>query len=425
MSQPLLPHSQEAEEAILGSCLLRAQSIDAALAQGLTANQFYSPIYSAIFDLMVRMRMDGELFDTAIVHERLRVERPGQDHSRLLLDLASGTPSFNSGQHAQIIVEHAYRRRLIQHAYELQQSAMQGADLRSTLDIMQNLLADAPEDEKTTWAPLDLTHQWERPLEEMFPPPTLGMRIDGRKMLCPGATTMLMASPGSGKTFLACAMTMEAALRQRHTVYLDFESDPTGRQIVGRLRQNWVGEEIRPWFTYMHPKGRLSPMDRLIVERTQRKLKPELVVIDGFNKLLALQGLKMNEATDIAKAFEVAIDPWRSDETAIVLIDHVAKERGLGQPQYAIGSQAKIGLVDYAFHVDPEKDNRIAKGRTGGSKLCLAKDRNSDMLPFTTTEDHVFGTLFIKSHSNGTWDHTIGMPPGLRGPALSFAMDAR
>ena len=114
ISQPL-PHSIEAEQALIGGLMLRNDAFDS-IAEVLSDSDFYSRDHQLIFNAMARLAADNQPFDPITLAESLQNsnELASVGGAEYLVDLASSTPSSaNVKAYTQIVLERSIVRQLI------------------------------------------------------------------------------------------------------------------------------------------------------------------------------------------------------------------------------------------------------------------------------------------------------------------------
>ena len=119
-SQPL-PHSIEAEQAVLGGLMLKNDAFDS-IAEILSDSDFYSKDHQLIFNAMHRLAAEGQPFDPITLSEFLKNnnELGAIGGAEYLVDLAHGTPSSaNIKAYTQIVLERSIVRQLIGAASEM------------------------------------------------------------------------------------------------------------------------------------------------------------------------------------------------------------------------------------------------------------------------------------------------------------------
>ena len=114
ISQPL-PHSIEAEQAVIGGLMLRNDAFDS-IAEVLSDSDFYSRDHQLIFNAMARLAADNQPFDPITLAESLQNSNQlaSVGGAEYLVDLASSTPSSaNVKAYTQIVLERSIVRQLI------------------------------------------------------------------------------------------------------------------------------------------------------------------------------------------------------------------------------------------------------------------------------------------------------------------------
>ena len=127
MSQEL-PHSNEAEQAILGSMLVYPKVVRIVFDQGLQAEDFYLNIHQRIFRAMNYLSENGKPIDATSLITRLQDSDElhmvgGADYILKLSDTA--VSQANSAHYIEIIKNRAHLRRLIETAEMIAQDAYQ------------------------------------------------------------------------------------------------------------------------------------------------------------------------------------------------------------------------------------------------------------------------------------------------------------
>lgn len=120
ISQPL-PHSLEAEQAVLGGLMLKNDAFDA-VAEVLADSDFYSPDHRSIFNAMAALAAEDQPFDPITLTESLQnanqLNQVGG--AGYIVDLAENTPSSANVQaYTQIVLERSIVRQLISASSEI------------------------------------------------------------------------------------------------------------------------------------------------------------------------------------------------------------------------------------------------------------------------------------------------------------------
>ena len=111
----VMPHSQEAEQSVIGAMLLDQEAIAAAM-EILTGEDFYQKQYGMVFEAMVSLYSEGKPVDLVTLQNRLQEsdappEVCSMDYVQALL--AATPTSANIRHYAQIVADKAQLRRLI------------------------------------------------------------------------------------------------------------------------------------------------------------------------------------------------------------------------------------------------------------------------------------------------------------------------
>jgi hypothetical protein len=221
------------------------------------------------------------------------------------------------------------------------------------------------------WEPIDLGPVLRG--GQVTQPPTVFERVDGVRLLYARRLNLFMGETESMKTWLAQVAVAQELQADHHVIYVDYEDGP--ETIVERLRALGVSaEEIERNLTYLNPGGRFDELAQAVVtEALQRRGVPSLCVVDGVTEAMSDIGLDPLKGTDVA-GFYAGSPRWLANTgAAVVLIDHVTKDRE-GRGRWAIGSERKLSGLDgaaYGF----ETLEPFGRGKTGRVKITVAKDR--------------------------------------------------
>lgn len=409
------PRNIEAEESLIGAALIASWCIEAGSLH-VTAEDFWLPKHKAIWQALVDLHDAGHPTDpvTVAAHLERRGELAVVGGSIALVELQAGTPTISNAEHyARLVATEADRRRALVALYEAQVAVQDGhRDLSEILGAVAETASASRV--QSSWDGVEVPWDSER---AVIPPATMGARVDMAMCVSPGAVGLLIAPPESSKSMFAQSLCIEAALMGRHAVYIDLES--RAERVVARVRQHIDGGRCRGWLHYIRPEAPMSTSDRWKARKRVADLCPAVVIIDGYNALLAKYRLDSNKTSDIAMIAEQVVGPWSGPDTCTLLIDHISKEDDRQGRKTAIGSIAKTGLVDYALAFTPDADNRIARGSVGWATITVEKDRDGELRRHCR-DYRTFGQFTVSSDAHGRWEHAITMPPGMNGPMMTW-----
>lgn len=226
-------------------------------------------------------------------------------------------------------------------------------------------------DDRTSWDPVPLA-----PIlhaiaagESAGPVPELMPRTDGLHLLYPGELHSLAGEPESGKGLIVCAEAVRLMTTGQHVVYLDFED--TAPSVVSRLIALGAPHDaLLERLIYVQPDAApaLDAIPRLLRGNT-----PRLAIVDGLTEAYALLGLDAHSNTDAATFFHRLPRPIAAAGAAVVLIDHVVKDKE-GRGRFALGAGHKLAGVAVAYGIDVV--DRPSRTHTGKVKITLSKDRH-------------------------------------------------
>lgn len=118
----ILPHSIEAEKAVIGSMIMDADAI-AAASEIITGDDFYQRQYGLLFDAMVELAGEGKPVDLVTLQENLKMKDVPEELCSIefISELVNQVPtSANIRHYAQTVYEKAALRRLIKASEEIE-----------------------------------------------------------------------------------------------------------------------------------------------------------------------------------------------------------------------------------------------------------------------------------------------------------------
>jgi replicative DNA helicase len=217
MTDRPLPHSAEAEAAVLGAVLFNPALATGDAVGRLDEDDFYLSAHCTIYKAVLHLVSQHKPSDMVTVTQRLRdlgvLEEVGG--AGYLTDLiAIAPPSGTIEAHVEIIEEKAMRRRMIQTAYEVQslaadetQTALALAELagRSFTDIGSRVAGKRSEDLRPLVASRDEYNAWCKRVVDVSA--DLGRWLPSLREPCGrlagGEMVLVVGSTGVGKTALS------------------------------------------------------------------------------------------------------------------------------------------------------------------------------------------------------------------------------
>ncbi|MBR9910762.1 MAG: replicative DNA helicase [Gammaproteobacteria bacterium] len=244
-----MPHSIEAEQAVLGGLMLDNQRFDQ-VSEILSETDFYRESHSQIFLMMARLAEDGQPLDVITLSEELHrndlLERVGG--LSYLSEMASHTPSAtNISAYARIVRERSTLRQLIHAANEISRSSQNPAGLDSDdlLQMAERRVAQIAEERPKDGGFLDANSLLKISVEKIDQRFRSGSDLTGLSSGLtdldertsgwqPGELIILAARPSMGKTALALNF-VEAAIMTQSKPALVFSMEMPADALVMRM----------------------------------------------------------------------------------------------------------------------------------------------------------------------------------------------
>ncbi len=340
LEDPQLPHSLEAEQAVLGGLMLANQAFDD-VAGVLADADFFLREHRVIFTAMGRLAQDGQPLDALTLSESLKsnnqLAQVGGD--AYLIDLVNNAPSTaNIRVYAQIVVERAVVRRLIDAATDIlrkgynplgwDSSKLLAEAERRLLEVMEHRpkeggFRDATEILREVIARIDELYQNDSSITGL----ASGFAdLDAMTSGWQDADLVIVAGrPSMGKTAFALNMAEHAILHQDRPV-LVFSLEMPASQLVMRMLSS-MGRIDQSRMR----SGRLEPEDFNKLAGAAARLKDRPLFIDdtaGLNPMELRNRVRrlVRERRDQLKRDnpEAALEQLDRDaRPALILVDYL------------------------------------------------------------------------------------------------------
>ncbi len=282
-----LPHSLEAERAVLGAILLDNALFDQT-SQVLTTADFYLENHRSIFSTMEHLSSDARAIDSLTLREELqkRKKLEAMGGAAYIASLLDGVPRVSSVMHyAHIVKEKALLRKLIHSANEiLVRGFSNEEDPLELLERAEKSIFDISQDKiKGGFVQLQdlLTESYEN-IESLYQRKELitGIPTGFRQLdhltsgLRTSELTIVAARPGLGKTSFVLNVAQNAAMEKDRVVGV-FSLEMAAQQLVTRM----LCSEARVDSHKMR-SGYLSKEDWKRLAKTMSKLARSPIFID-------------------------------------------------------------------------------------------------------------------------------------------------
>ncbi len=249
------PHSTSAEQGVLGALLFANESMVAIGETGLKADDFYSGNHKELFATMSAMLTKGEPVDVLTLADRLKTNGTLDDVGGMVYvnQLVDNTPSSaNAKRYAEIVKEHALRRRIIQVSDEAKANAIEpngrdGVELLQTLERQVLSIGEGNENGRGFVGLGDASQTVLERLIQTYQNRQAGVVVSGVSTGLPnldnvttglqrGDLIVLAARPSMGKTSLAINIAEHVAIEsEAHQPVAIFSMEMSAEQIAQRI----------------------------------------------------------------------------------------------------------------------------------------------------------------------------------------------
>ena len=414
--QRIPPHNIEAEQSVLGSMLIDAESVSEA-SGSLKGEDFYSDAHKEIFEAMLDIYERGEPVDLVTLTEELRQRGTleGVGGVSYISDLSMTVPSTaNVKYYIQIVEEKSILRQLIAASNDIINESYEASDeLDMILDRAEKRIFDISQRQNTNYfMPIkDVLIDTYARIEEIsknkgqiiglatgfhdFDQKTSGLQ--------PSDLILVAARPSMGKTSFVLNIAQYAALRNKVPVAI-FSLEMAKEQLVQRMLSAEANVELQKirtgdlteedWLKLVRAAGPLSQapifiddsadMSVMEIRSKSRRLKMEqnlgLVVID-YLQLMAGRGRAENrqqEISEISRSLKALARELKVPVIALSQLSRAPEARTQHRPM--LSDLRESGAIEQdadlvAFIYRDEYYNRDTE-KKNIAEIIIAKQRN-------------------------------------------------
>jgi len=422
LTESALPHSVEAEQAVLGGLMLDNKRFDA-VAEMLTESEFFRGDHGIIFNAMSALSEAGSPIDVVTLDEELtkrnEIERVGG--IGYLAEIASNTPSAaNITAYAKIVSERATLRQLISAANEISKSSFNpaGLDTNDLLQMAEKKVAQIAEARPKEGGFEDvnaLLKSTVQNIDELFRSGSditglpsgladLDERTSGWQA---GELIILAARPSMGKTALALNFVEAAILCQDKPALVFSMEMPAGSLVkrmlssigridAGKMRNGKLTEEDWPKLSAAVSKMKdrplfiddtpgLTPQEmRARVRRIAREHGDPGVIMVDYLQLMTIAGPsegRTQEISEISRSLKAMAKDYNCPVIALSQLNRGVEQRPNKRPMNsdlresgAIEQDADVILFIYRdeYYNEDSPDKGI-------TELIIGKQRNGEI----------------------------------------------
>lgn len=243
----ILPHSVEAEAAVIGAMLLNKDAI-METSEILTGEDFYQAAYGILFDSMVELFHMGRPVDLITLQEHLKEKNvpPEVSSMEYARDLLTSVQTWaNVKYYAQIVKEKATLRRLIKMNEEIANTCyMENRPLEEILEMTEKQVFEVVERgnfqeyvpiKQVVLNALDVIEKASKTRGNVTGIPTGFIDLDYKLSGLQNSDLILIAArPSMGKTAFVLNIAQHVAFRQNRAVAV-FSLEMSKEQLVNRL----------------------------------------------------------------------------------------------------------------------------------------------------------------------------------------------
>ncbi len=419
----ILPHSEEAEQSVIGSMIMDREAIVVA-SELICGEDFYNKQYGVLFETMVELNDEGCPVDLVTLQNRLREKDVPPEVSSLefVRDLITAVPtSANIKYYANIVAEKSTLRKLIRLNEEIANTCYTGKeDLEFILEDTEKRIFQLVQNRNTEeFTPIrqvvmnamEKIESAARNKGAVTGIPTGFRDLDYRTAgMQPSDLVLIAARPSMGKTAFVLNIAQHVAFKQNLPVVI-FSLEMSKEQLINRmfsLESSVDAQKLRTgqlndqdWERLIESAGVIGKSN-LVIDDTPgisiselrskcRKLKLEkglsMIIID-YLQLMSGSGRsdsRQQEISDISRSLKSVARELNVPVLALSQLSRAVEQRPDHRPMLsdlresgAIEQDADVVMFIYRddyYNHDTEKK--------GVSEIIIAKQRNG---PIGTVE---------------------------------------
>ncbi len=419
----IMPHSMEAEQAVIGSMIMDMEAVTVA-SEMITGEDFYSRQYGILFETMVELYEEGQPIEPVILQNRLREKDVPPEVSSLeyvkdLLDSVS--TSANIKYYANIVAEKSLLRKLIKFNEEVANTCYAGKEslefiLEDTEKRMFQLLqrhdtGDFVPIRQVVMNAMDKIETAAKNKGSVTGIPTGFTDLDYRTAgMQPSDLVLIAARPSMGKTAFVLNIAQHVAFKKNLPVAI-FSLEMSKEQLINRmfsLESSVDAQKLRTgqlndqdWERLIESAGVIG-RSKLLIDDTPgisiselrskcRKMKLEhglsMIIID-YLQLMSGSGRsesRQNEISEISRSLKAVARELSVPVLALSQLSRAVEQRPDHRPM--LSDLRESGAIeqdaDVVMFIYRDDYYNHDTDRKGVSEIIIAKQRNG---PIGTVE---------------------------------------
>ncbi len=427
-SPKVLPHSAEAEQAVLGALMIDYRAWDK-ISDRLAKSDFYRPEHQVLFQAMADLAERGQPFDVVTVAEILK-QRQGLEKvggEVYLFELAQNTPTAaNITAYADIVHERAILRQLISVGTEIIEKAYSSSnqDSKELLDNAEQKVFQIADQHQRESGPVGISTLLANATNRIDELYRSGNALTGVSTgftdfdsmtsgLQKGDLIIVAGRPSMGKTSFAMNIAEHVGLSSKKPVLIFSMEMPaeslTMRMIsslsrvdfskirTGKLKEDdWpriasIVSMLSETNIYIDDTAALTPSD--IRSRSRRLAREQhglgLIVVD-YLQLMRVPGNKenrTNEISEISRSLKILAKELNVPVIALSQLNRSLEQRGDRRPVMSdlreSGSiEQDADLIAFIYRDEVYDENSKDKGI---AEIIIRKQRNGPIGDFRVT----------------------------------------
>ena len=424
------PRNLDAERAVLGACILSKEALGSVI-EILAPDDFYDPNNKAAFEALRSMYADDKPVDALTVSDEFKSlgiydRLGGQPYLAELI--ACVTSTANAGYHAEIIREHAIKRRLIYVGNQIINLAYnEERDSKSIIEEAERLIFEAAQNKSSS----EFHH-----VSELLGPAFTGIETRFRQSgnqytgypagftdldnitggFQPGSLNIIAARPSMGKTALAVTIAQFGGPEGANLPVLIFSVEMSSEQLVLRMLAAESGVNLSYIFSgtmgretfkhvvdaggvlsqrniYINDDSNLTTIDFRTRCRRFKTKHPDLaLIVVDYLQLMSVSEKKTSdgrqqEVAEISRMLKATARELNCPVIALSQLSRETEKRNEKKPQLsdlrdsgAIEQDADTVILIFRgdYYDDNEQnpdthsvaDIRVAKNRNGSTGTC-------------------------------------------------------
>jgi len=290
-------------------------------------------------------------------------------------------------------------------------TATEPASPAPTTEISTPTTASTEPVERSTWWPVDI----EGVITGERPQVTTShlLREDGAPAFYPARVNGIIGPSESGKSWVALVAVVQAIEDGQNATILDFEDDEVG--VVNRLLALGASPAaLREHLAYVSPAEPYAPFMQSGADLIEHldATSPELILVDGFNAAMGLQGLDLMSNGDATRFFQTVLRPLAARGACVVYVDHTPKNSS--ESAGGIGAQAKRAMTS-GCTLKVDVITPFGKGQRGKVRLYVDKDRPGAVrgISAQSKAGHWYADVSVSSEGDESVNIAIQRPEGM------------